>query len=70
MQFTNNNKINGKPLHSFYKKGTFELPKRLWEKGYSLQFNVLKNCYLVRTFAINTHRSTSDHIYLIEQEQF
>ena len=69
MKFTNNYKINEKPLHSFYKEGNFELPKRLWEKGYALQFNVLKNCYLVRNFEIK-YRSTSDHIYLIKQDQF
>ena len=70
MQLTYDKKIIEKPLHSFYEKGTFELPTRLWEKNYTTSFKVLKNLVLVRTFGINSHKLTSYYIHLLEKEQF
>ena len=70
MQFTPDNKISEKPLHSFYEEGTFELLKRLEEGNYASPFKVLINYYLVRTFAINSYKLISDYIHLLDQEQF
>tara|TARA_S200000501_G_scaffold203096_1_gene191081 strand:- start:224 stop:445 length:222 start_codon:yes stop_codon:yes gene_type:complete len=70
MVFTYDNKIIGEPLHSFYEEKNFELTKKLREKNYVSPFNILKNFYLVRTFAINTYKLTSDYIQFIETEQF
>ena len=70
MQLSNDNKIIGEPLHSFYEEKTFVHPKRLIEKNYATRFNVLKNWYLVRTFAIKTYKLTYCFIYHIEKDQF
>ena len=67
---TYDNKIIEKLLNFFYVEGTFELPKRLVEKNYAKAFNVLKNWDLVRTFANNSYKLTSDYIHLLVQEQF
>ena len=70
MLFKYNYKIIEKLLHSFYEEGTFELPKILTEKNYPIPFNLLKNWALVKTFAINRYKLTSNYIHLLEQEQF
>ena len=70
MQLKNDNKIIAEPLHSFCKEKTFEYTKRLREKDYATSFNVLKNWYLVRTFAIKTYKLTFDCTYHIEEDQF
>ena len=70
MKFTYHNKVIGEPLQYFYEEEAFELPKRLVEKNNALPFKVLINYYLVRTFAINSYKLTSDYIHLLEQEQF
>ncbi len=68
MQFTYDKKIIEKPLHFFYKQGTYKLPKSLREKNYATPFNVFKNWNLVRTFVIKRYKFTSDYIHLIEKE--
>ena len=68
MQFTYNNKIIEKPLHSFYEKGTFDLPNRLLKKNYATPFNALKIWGSVKTFGINSYKLISDYIHLLEQE--
>ena len=70
MQFIYDKKIIGEPLHYFYKEETFELPKRLEKKNYAIPFKVLINFNLIKTFAINRYKLTSDYIHLLEQEQF
>ena len=70
MQITYHNKIIKTFLHSFYEKETFKIPKKLGEKYYPKPFHVLKNSYLVRTFAIHKYKLISDYIHQLEQEQF
>ena len=70
MQFIYNEKIIGKPLQNFYKKGIFELPKRLSKINYAAPFNVLKKWDLEETFAFNSYKLTFDYIHPLEQEQF
>ncbi len=70
MLFTSDNKIFEKPLYSSYEEGTFELAKNLGEKNYVIPFNLFKNWNLVRTFATNRYKLTSDYIHLLEREQF
>ena len=70
MQLTPDNKINEKPLHSFYEEGTFELLKRFKEENYPTQFNLLKNWALLKSFKIMNDKLISDYIHLLDQEQF
>ena len=70
MLFTSDNKIFKKPFYTSYEEGTFELAKTLGEKNYVKSLNVFKNWNLVRTFATNRYKLTSDYIHLLEQGQF
>ena len=70
MKFINQNKIIGETLDSFYIEETFDLSKRLGEKNYAIPFKVLINYDLVRTFAINRSKLTSNYVHHLEQEQF
>ena len=70
MKFSYHNKIIGEHLQYFYEEETFELPKRLGEKNYAIPFKALLNYDLVRAFAINSYKLTSDYLHLLEQEQF
>ena len=70
MLFTSDNKIFEKPLHTSYEEGTFEVAKNLGKKNFVTPFNLFKNWNLVRTFATNRYKLTSDYIHLLEQEQF
>ena len=70
MLFTSDNKIFKKPSYSSYEERNFKLAKNLAEKNYVKQFNVFKNWNLVKTFANNKYKLTSDYIHLLEQEQF
>ena len=67
MLFTFKNKIFEKPLYSSYGDVTSELAKNLEEKNYVKSLYISKNLNLVRTFAINRCKLTSDYI-LFEQE--
>ena len=66
MLFKSDKKIFKKPLYSSYEEGTFELAKTLGEKNYVKQFYIFKNWNLVRTFATNRYKLTSDYIHLLE----
>ena len=70
MQIEFNNKEIENTLHSFYKKGTVELPKRLGGRNYPKPFNVLKIWDLGRNFSINRYKLTCDYINLLEQVKF
>ena len=69
MQFISDNKIIGEPLYYFYKEENFELPKRLQKRNYAIPFKVLINFNLIKTFAINRYKLTSDYIHLLKQGQ-
>ena len=70
MLFTYDKKISEKLLYSSYEEGNFELAKTSGKKNYVKSFNIFKNWNLVRTFATNRYKLTSDYIHLLEQEQF
>ena len=53
MQFAIKNKITQNPLNYPYEERTFDIPKKSGGRNCTKTCNVLINCNLVRTLAIN-----------------
>ena len=70
MLFSYRNKIIKKPINSCNEERTFNPTKRLGGGNYPTSFNVLINCDLIKTFAVNRYKLTIDYIHLLKQEKF
>ena len=64
------NKISNYLLHFQNQKETFKFAKTLKGGDFDKQFNLLKNWNLLRNFAINIYKLTSDYFHLLDQEPF
>ena len=70
MGFISENKISEGLVNSFDEQMTLEFAVRQEEDKHNTPFDSLKDCHLLRAFAINRPELTTNYIHLLDYEPF